>query len=207
MEFGNVQAAAGRRVMGLGGVALFHALLLWALVSGLARKAVEILPAPIETKILEERTAEEEPPPPPPPEFDEPPPPFISPPEINIASPPPASVNAITAVTHEAPPPTAPPAPKAAVRVPPVVKASACRQPEYPSMSERLGETGSVVLQLLVGVDGRVIDSRIARSSGYERLDRAAQEALSRCRFTAGTEDGIPIPAWAQMKYTFRQQN
>ena len=71
-------------------------------------------------------------------------------------------------------------------------------------MSERLGEAGSVVLQLLVGVDGKVTDSKVETSSGYERLDKAAQAALSRCKFEPGTVDGVPSPAWAQLKYTFR---
>jgi protein TonB len=64
-----------------------------------------------------------------------------------------------------------------------------------------------VVLQLLVGTDGKVTDSKIEGSSGYERLDKAAQAALSRCRFTPGTVDGVPAPAWAQIKYTFKPSN
>ena len=175
------------------------------MVSGLARKAIEVLPAPFETQILDEQRAEEEPPPPPPPpQLDIPPPPFIPPPEINIATPPPSSANTITTQSVVATP-AAPPPPKAApVSRPPVVKANACRQPEYPPVSERLGEAGSVVLQLLVGVDGKVTDSKVESSSGYERLDKAAQAALSRCKFEPGTVDGVPSPAWAQLKYTFR---
>jgi len=205
MEFGNTRKASKSRMFGIGGVIVFHVLLVWGLVSGLARKAIEVLPAPFETQILDEQRAEEEPPPPPPPpQLDIPPPPFIPPPEINIATPPPSSANTITTQSVVATPP-APPPPKAApVSRPPVVKANACRQPEYPPVSERLGEAGSVVLQLLVGVDGKVTDSKVETSSGYERLDKAAQAALSRCKFEPGTVDGVPSPAWAQLKYTFR---
>ena len=207
MEFGNTRKASKSRMFGIGGVIVFHVLLVWGLVSGLARKAIEVLPAPFETQILDEQRAEEEPPPPPPPpQLDIPPPPFIPPPEINIATPPPSSANTITTQSVVATPP-APPPPKAApVSRPPVVKANACRQPEYPPVSERLGEAGSVVLQLLVGVDGKVTDSKVETSSGYERLDKAAQAALSRCKFEPGTVDGVPSPAWAQLKYTFRPQ-
>ncbi len=207
MEFGNTRKASKSRMFGIGGVIVFHVLLVWGLVSGLARKAIEVLPAPFETQILDEQRAEEEPPPPPPPpQLDIPPPPFIPPPEINIATPPPSSANTITTQSVVATPP-APPPPKAApVSRPPVVKANACRQPEYPPVSERLGEAGSVVLQLLVGVDGKVTDSKVESSSGYERLDKAAQAALSRCKFEPGTVDGVPSPAWAQLKYTFRPQ-
>jgi len=206
MEFGQ-KPDASRRLIGVGLVIALHVLVVWGLVSGLARKAVELLPAPIETKILEETVqADEPPPPPPPPDFDVPPPPFIPPPEINIAQPPPRPT-AITTVTDK-PAPTPPPAPRpTGVTVKPVVKAKNCREPDYPAVSERLGEAGSVVLQLLVGIDGKVTDSRIEGSSGYERLDKAAQAALSRCRFTPGTVDGVPAPAWAQIKYTFKPSN
>ncbi len=208
MEFGQRQDSK-KRIYGIVGVIAFHVLVVWALVSGLARKAIEVLPMPIETKIIEEDVVQEEPPPPPPPpELDVPPPPFIPPPEINIATPPPPSQNTIAQVSTTPPPPGPPPAPapvKQVVRVKPVVKASACRPPEYPSISERLGEVGSVVVQLLVGVDGKVTDSRVETSSGFERLDKAAIAGLSRCRFTPGTVDGAPEASWHQMKYTFKK--
>ncbi len=197
-----------RRFVGLGIVAALHVVVIWGLVNGLARHAVELLPLPIETKIIEERAAPEEaPPPPPPPDFvAPPPPPFIPPPEINIVQAAPRQT-AITTVTST-PPPVAPaPAPRAAVRVAPVVRAKNCRDPDYPAVSERLGEVGTVVLSLLVGVDGRVKDRRVESSSGYPRLDKAALEGLGRCRFTPGTNDGVPEDAWAQIRYTFRSQN
>lgn len=204
MEFGQ-KPDPTRRLYGIAGVVLFHGVVIWGLVNGLARKAIELLPAPIETKILEETAqVDEPPPPPPPPDFDVPPPPFIPPPEINIAQPPPRP-SAITTVTTTPAPTPAPPAPRpTGVTVKPLVKAKNCREPDYPSVSERLGEAGSVVLQLLVGVDGKVSDSKVEQSSGYPRLDKAAVEGLSRCKFTPGSVDGVPAPAWAQIKYTFK---
>jgi len=203
MQFGQ-QADPRRKLIGLGGVALLHVVVIWALVNGLARKAIEVLPLPIETKIIEDAPKiDEEPPPPPPPELDIPPPAYVPPPEIVINRPPPKEPpKTIQTVTREVPPP--PPPRAAPVRVAPVVKARNCREPDYPSISQRLGEVGSVVVELLVGTDGRVSDSRIQQSSGYERLDQAALKGLSRCRFTPGTVDGEPESAWAQMKYTFR---
>jgi protein TonB len=195
----------GRRLVGLGGVVVFHVLLIYALVSGLARKAIEVLPAPIETKILEDIVQQEEPPPPPPPpDFETPPPPFIPPPEINIARPPPPTQNTITTVTTEKPVAPPPPVSGTGTRVAPVVKAKNCRDPDYPPVSERLEEEGTVVLGLLVGVDGKVTDSRVEKSSGHERLDKAAQAALSRCRFTPGTFNGNPEAAWARIQYRFK---
>lgn len=196
MEFGRPENPQ-RRLAGIAGVVVFHALLVYGLVNGLARKAIEILPAPIETKILKEVKEDVPPPPPPPPTFETPPPPVIPPPEISIASAP-APTNAIHATTNARP--------AVSARTAPVVKAKNCREPEYPSISQRLNETGSVVLQLLVGPDGRVSDSKIEKSSGYPRLDEAARRALSLCKFTPGTENGVAAPMWAQLKYTFRQQ-
>jgi protein TonB len=192
MQFGRKEDPK-RRLAGIAGVVVFHALLVYGLVNGLARKAVELLPAPIETKILKEVKEDTPPPPPPPPTFETPPPPFIPPPEINIASAP--RPNAITTTTTQRAPSS-----------PPVVKAKNCREPDYPSISQRLNETGSVVLQLLVGTDGKVTDSKIEKSSGFPRLDEAARRALSLCKFTPGTTDGVAQPMWAQLKYTFRQQ-
>jgi protein TonB len=88
----------------------------YALVTGLAKKVVEVIRAPIETKVIEE--VRKPPPPPeivvpPPPRLEAPPPPFIPPPEVQIAAPPPPQPT-ITAVT-----PTPPPAPVAIVPAPP----------------------------------------------------------------------------------------
>ncbi|NGY07015.1 energy transducer TonB, partial [Solimonas terrae] len=63
MEFGTTQQESKRRMMGIGAVVAFHALLIWALAAGLAHKMIEILPAPIETKLIEEIKPPDEPPP------------------------------------------------------------------------------------------------------------------------------------------------
>jgi len=201
MEFGERQNP-NQRLIGITFVVIFHILLVYALINGLARKALELLPQPIETKIIKEQKHDEPPPPPPPPKFAPPPPPTIPPPEIDIQSTAPRA-NAITATTGKV---TAAPAPKTAAHAP-VVLAKNCREPDYPSVSERLGEVGTVVLQLLVGTNGKVTDSKVTKSSGFPRLDKAALEALSLCKFTPGTAaDGTPVAAWAPLQYTFRKQ-
>ncbi|MBV8063654.1 MAG: energy transducer TonB [Nevskia sp.] len=204
MVFGERQESS-QRLYGVTGVVLLHVLVVYALVTGLARKVIEVLPAPIETKILQEINTPKEPPPPPPPTFKEPPPPYIPPPEINIATAPAERSNAITAVTTQKPVEAPPPVAHEAVRVAPVVDAKrGCAEPEYPASSQRLGESGTVVLQFLIGLDGRVKDSRIARSSGFPRLDEAARDALGSCRFVPGTVDGKPEESWAPIKYTWK---
>jgi hypothetical protein len=50
-----------------------HVLVAWGLMSGLARKVVEVLAPPIEADIVEEVKQDDQPPPPPPPEMERPP--------------------------------------------------------------------------------------------------------------------------------------
>ncbi len=119
MNFAEQQADPTRRAVGFGAVLLFHALLIYALVTGLAKKVVDVVRAPIETKVIEE--IKKPPPPPevvlpPPPKMEAPPPPYIPPPEIVVANPPPAP--AITVA-----PSPVPPAPAPFVPTPPVVAA------------------------------------------------------------------------------------
>ena len=106
MDFSQTQRDPTRRFVGLGAVLIFHIILVYALITGLARKVVEVVKGPIEVKVIEEVIKKPPPPPellPPPPKLQAPPPPFIPPPEINI-QPPPTPAPTITAVTPEAPP-------------------------------------------------------------------------------------------------------
>lgn len=165
----------------------------------------------------------------PPPPKPQPPPPVAPAPPPPVAPPsaaPPAQVptvevavvpsvvptQAITAVTKSAPQPApavaaAPAAPARAApptRTPASVSAAQCDKPDYPSASRRMEEEGTVSLRFLVGVDGKVIQSEIEKSSGFKRLDEAARAGLSKCRFQPATVDGRPEQAWASMKYTWR---
>jgi protein TonB len=127
MDFSDRQHNSQRRLTGFALVVLFHAFIVYALVTGLAKKVVDVVRAPIETKVIEE--VKKPPPPPeivvpPPPRLEAPPPPFIPPPEVQIATPPPQAPT-ITATTPTPPPealviaPAPPPAPVAAPAPPP----------------------------------------------------------------------------------------
>lgn len=69
-------------------------------------------------------------------------------------------------------------------------------RPQYPPMSKRLGETGTVMLKVLVGADGTAKEVLIHKSSGFERLDVAALEAVRKWRFVPGTRLGVPEDMW-----------
>ena len=219
VSYAQLNEAPGKRFAGLVAVLAFHAVLGYALVNGLARKIVEVVKAPLETKIIEEvkPPPQDNPPPPPPPKLAAPPPPYIPPPEVQVQLPSTFQSTAITAVTRAkptepvatpgqsvAPPPPPPVAKREPMRTPPVVDAKACDKPEYPAASLRAQETGIVLLAFLIDVDGAVVDSRVERSSGVRRLDDAARNALRLCKFRPATTDGKSERAWAKIEYEWK---
>lgn len=205
-----------KHLIGLGLVAVLHLLFFWAISSGLARAVVKKIQGPVEAVLLEDAKPDIPPPPPPPPPKNAPPPPaYVPPVDVQVSSPAPAA-NAIAAVsTAPLPAPVAPlpvtsaPVPAPVVRAEPVrvaavVNSANCEKPDYPSASRRLEEEGTVSLRFLVGVDGKVIQAEVEKSSGFKRLDEAARAGLSRCAFKPATVDGKPEQGWATMKYTWR---
>ena len=136
-------------------------------------------------------------------------------PAISTPAPTPTGLTASAPAAPPAPPaapPVAPPvtaAPTRATSPAPArtaagVNVNQCEKPEYPSASRRLEEEGTVALRFLVGVDGKVLQSEIEKSSGFKRLDEAARLGLSKCQFRPALLDGKPEQAWASMKYTWR---
>lgn len=211
---------AGRRLTALVAVGLFHALLVYALVHGLARRIVEVVRPPIEARIIEEvKPLPPEKPPPPLPRplsrLAAPPLPFIPPPEVPVPVQEAPSITAVTPVQPAGPvtgPGQGPAGPLAGtgtvaaspVRTPPVVRADSCETPSYPAASLRAGETGKVTLSFLIDVTGMVLESKVERSSGYRRLDEAARDGLGLCKFSPGSVDGKPERAWARMQYEWK---
>ena len=220
IDYANRQRTPRKYVIGLTAVVVLHGLLFWAINSGLARKFVKVIKGPVEAVLLEEAKPDIPPPPPPPPppkNLPPPPPAYVPPAEIQVAAPSP--VNAIAAVSNT-PQPVAPPSPSPSplpspvqstpqpasppVQTSAVISASSCEKPDYPSASKRLEEEGTVQLKFLVGVDGKVIESAIEKSSGFRRLDEAARAGLSKCQFKPATLDGKPQQSWASLRYTWR---
>ncbi|HQS25736.1 MAG: energy transducer TonB [Burkholderiales bacterium 35-55-47] len=194
-SYASRQRSPRKHLTGIGLVILLHALLLWAIASGLARKVVRMTENTVEAVLMTEA-------PPPAPT----PPPKAPPPPKTPAPPPPAPTSTAPAITQAPAPPAPTPAPAApAIRTGAVIQAGAhCAKPDYPSASRRMEEEGTVTLKFLIGVDGKVIQADIEKSSGFTRLDEAARNALSKCQFRPGTVDGKPEQSWASIKYTWR---
>ena len=205
-----------RRAVIVGSVVLFHLAALWALQSGLLRRAAEVVvPVEVIGQVID------------PPRLPSPPAPIprrkvtqtapsLRPQAIRRRTPAP---DAPLGTTEPPPAPLlpAPPAPAAA----PVASASpaaippAPRAPEqvelsqgqvryvhapavvYPAMSRKLNETGRVIVTAYFNRAGDVKRAEVSTSSGFERLDRAAVEAVKQSRIT-------PIPGGNEgTEYTF----
>lgn len=78
--------------------------------------------------------------------------------------------------------------------------------PAYPGLARRRGYEGVVLLDVLVSAEGRVGELRVARSSGYSLLDRAAVEAVDGWRFEPGRRGGRPVAMRVRVPVRFRLQ-
>lgn len=65
-------------------------------------------------------------------------------------------------------------------------------RPRYPLGSRLRGEEGLVQLTVRVDASGQAVDVRIADSSGYSALDRAAVKAAWKARYVTRTGDTRP---------------
>lgn len=219
-------AGPRRNVVIAGAVVLLHLLVLWAMQTGLLRRAVEIVvPVEVLSELIEPPRPRVEPPPPPPPPPAirrpvAPAPPAVAAPApqpVAIADPtpapraptgavePPAALPPITAPVVKAPPapPPAPPVPPK-IELPSSDAAHLQNSLVYPPLSKRRGEQGRVVVYALIGTDGRAKEARITRSSGFERLDQAALNAVLRdWRFVPGKRAGVPEAMWFNVPINF----
>lgn len=208
------------------GVVLLHVVALWALQTGLLRRAVEVIvPAVLLTEYVS---------PPAPVTKAEPPPPAPAPKPQRVQAKAPAprpapepqpiadttpSPNAITTspakadpeppapitATGPATPVAAPPAPAAPKIELPSSNAAYLQNPApaYPAISKRMGEQGKVVLRVFISTEGLPQKIEINRSSGFDRLDRQAQDTVMRWKFVPGKRNGVPEAMWYLVPINF----
>jgi protein TonB len=68
--------------------------------------------------------------------------------------------------------------------------------PSYPHDAVREGLMGTVLLRVLVDIDGKPLDVQIERSSGHRSLDLAARrQVLARWKFRPAMQDGQAVQA------------
>lgn len=199
MDYADQQRSWGKHAPSIIFVIILHIAVGYALVSGLARKVVDVIKQPLETKIIEEvKKVIPDTPPPPPPKLATPPPPFIPPPEVNIQVPVQQIQQTITTVTTTPPPPGPPPviAPPQPAPVQPAVRTNFTIVgkvvPVFPRDAIRRGiERGEIVAHVFVAKDGSVKEVRIIRASPPRVFDREVIRALSQWRFAPDVSDFI----------------
>ena len=64
--------------------------------------------------------------------------------------------------------------------------------PVYPTMAQQAHVEGMVIIEAIIGIDGRVKEARVLRSKPL--LDQAALDAVKQWVFTPTTLNGIPVP-------------
>lgn len=116
-----------------------------------------------------------------------------------------------TARIIEAPPPPAPvqapfePATANAPVTQPMPLSGRTPAPRYPARALRRGESGTVMVQARIGVDGVPQTVTVARGSGSRDLDRAAVEAVRQWRFQPATRDGQPTTGVVNVPIEFNR--
>ena len=76
-------------------------------------------------------------------------------------------------------------------------------RPEYPRLSQRAGEEGKVLMNVLVSVEGRPESVEVINSSGFERLDKAAVAAVKQWRFVPARKGQKAISAYVHVPLSF----
>jgi TonB family protein len=161
-----------------------HVFAALALLRAQFSQRLQTEPLPIEASIIET------------PEPSETPPPAYAPPLIDVAvslpTPQELTIEPEVAPQISGTPITSPgPVTTAAPPMVDSVEYLRAEPPVYPRESQRRHEYGTVTLRVLVDTDGRPAKIDIEQSSGYERLDAAAREAVENFLFRPYEVNGI----------------
>ncbi len=201
MDYAQQQRQPGKHLTGITVVMILHAIVVYALVTGLARKAIEVIKAPLETKIIEEVKKPPPPdtPPPPPPKMVQVMPTFVPPPEVQISSPVVQAV--ISNPTPVAPPVYAPPKPAVVAPPAPPSVGVACPNSQairseikYPAAARKDGIQGEVLVEFTVAVNGEIKDVDV-KSSSHRVFNSVAVSAVRQFKCNGqGREVRVQVP-------------
>ena len=192
-----------------------HALLLSVIVAAAVSQDLVRLPESLTVRLLplveEKKKAEPVPPPPTPAKPVRKAPPLpqpilaaktsSAPATFTVAPQPPAPSTTPIA----APPP--PPAPVAVTAVRFDADYLHNPKPVYPALSRRMGEEGRVLLRVLVSPQGTPVEINLKQSSGFPRLDAAANEAVAKWRFVPAKRGDEAVEAWVIVPISFSLQS
>jgi TonB family protein len=85
--------------------------------------------------------------------------------------------------------------------VPPKLLSTAI--PEYPRAAYETGREGTVILELVIDAEGRVMDARVTKS--IPEFDGAALACVSQWRFIPAQQRGRPVSAKATALVIFKR--
>jgi periplasmic protein TonB len=216
MDFARQQRDPARHVIGITFVVLIHVFVIWALMSGLGKKVIEVIKKPLTATIIEEVKLPPPPPPPPPkkmvemPKVTPPPQPYVPPPDIPVPQAPTEPVISAPTITPPvepvviAPPVVvAPPAPPKAMRSA-GVSCPTRVNPTFPREAIRAKvEKGKVDAILSIDEKGTVTDVRITNADPPRVFDRVVRDSLVEWKCVA---DGTKYQASVEINFALKDE-
>ena len=218
MDYAKRQRDPTRHVIGIAFVVLFHILVIYALMTGLASKAIQVIKKPLNATIIEEIKLPPPPPPPPPqpkrvetPKIQTPVQPYVPPPDI----PPPVApsepvISAPTTVVPTEPAVIAPPvvaAPPAPPAKPSIRQGVSCQKqdaPTFPREAIRARvEKGKVNVLMSIDEKGSVTDVRITSADPPRVFDRVVHDTLMEWKCVG---DGTKYQASVEINFTLKDE-
>jgi TonB family protein len=74
--------------------------------------------------------------------------------------------------------------------------------PVYPAAAKSAGVQGAVIIEAMIGADGKVQDAKVLRS--VSTLDQAALDAVRQWEFTPTRLNGVPVPVVMTVTVNFK---
>lgn len=222
-NFSDLENNSAKRLIGIGVVILLHLIVLYGLITGLAKNGEKPVEQPVELLIIQEKKPEPpkpkpiEKPPEPPKLVDKvlktpDPKPVVKPVEKTQTTQPVKQVQQVLSQstnpiqnTDPTPQKKADPEPtKPAGETRGVAGGEAgCKKPDYPRDALQNEEQGEVLISVYVGTDGKVKEAKVKKQSGAKSLDKAALKAFSLCTFKPAMKNGEPQESWYDIPYEF----
>jgi periplasmic protein TonB len=72
-----------------------------------------------------------------------------------------------------------------------------------PTISTRLGESGRVLVNVQVGLNGKPLQVLVVKSSGFDRLDDNAIKTVMQWKFRPGIKNGVPEVMWVEQSVRY----
>src|SRR5438874_2231062 len=175
MDFARRQRDPTRHLIGIAVVILVHVIVIYGLVTGLARKAVEVIKKPLSATIVEEIKA-------PPPDI--PVPTTPSEPVIAAITPTPPPAPPVIAPPPPPAPPAPPPKPEIVRNIAPISKTEL----EYPREAQRRQIEGTVLVHVSIDEKGNVTDVKVIEAKPPQSLryfEQPTKSTLMQWKFAA----------------------